>query len=60
MRPTLNAKLIILSTGNWLLYNLEMLYDDLAMGFVPQKMVSLISGGAACRPLGISGLASEH
>lgn len=56
----MNAKLIILSTGNWLLYSLEMLYEDLAVGFMPQKMVSLISGRAACRPLGISGLASEH
>lgn len=56
----MNAKLTILSIGNWLLYNLEMLYDDLAMGFMPQKMVLLISGRAACRPLGISGLASEH
>lgn len=56
----MNGKLIILSTGNWRLYNLEMLYDDLAMGFMPQKMVWLIRWRAACRPLGISDLASER
>lgn len=45
--------------GNWLLYSLEMLYDDLAMGFMPLNVVSLLSRRAACRLLGISGLASE-